>query len=210
MTLLPALSGGTPPKPSAPDYAASARTAHASIGAELLGRAVDAPGPGGGSFYTSSYLVVEVAVFPSGNPGLPVSSSHFRLRLNGASREWAPATPGMAAADIRNPEYSGDHPPGIQVGGGIGGVVIAPRRPAERFPGDPTVRRPGSRTTSDETATYSDRGARAAQELALNEGPGGSARSGLIYFQWKGKLKQLKKIELVYDGPGGKAMLRLR
>ncbi|MBI5083952.1 MAG: hypothetical protein HZB13_05070 [Acidobacteria bacterium] len=210
LAFLPLLSAGTQPKPSAADYAVSGKAAWASLGAEFLGRGIDAPGQHDASFYTTNYLVLEVAVFPSDKPGLPVSPGHFRLRLNGATREWAPATAGMVAADLRNPEYSGDRPPGVQVGGGIGGVVIAPRRPTERFPGDPAGRRPGTQTTSDQSSTYADRGAKAAHELALQDGPGGSARSGLIYFNWKGKLKDLKKIELVYDGPGGQAVLRLR
>jgi hypothetical protein len=207
LVLCACLQAGTQPKPSAAEYATSGKGAYVSLGAELLGRAVDS---GTASFFTASYIVVEAAVFPRDNPGLPVSPSQFRLRINGATRELSTAAAGAVAADIRNPEYSGDHAPGLDGAVSAGGVVVATRRQAERFPGDPTVRRPGGQTTSSDQPTSADRGSQAAVELALEAGPGGTARSGLLYFHWKGKLKDLKKIELVYDGPGGLTVLRLR
>jgi hypothetical protein len=56
-----------------------------------------------------------------------------------------------------------------------------------------------------------EQGAEAAVRLGLEPvavGAGGA--SGLIYFYWKGKVKDLKRIELVYEGPAGKTALRLR
>ncbi len=212
LALLPlaALAGGLDPRPKAQDYPHQAALATAMLGVEYHGRAFDAKD---GSFLAQDYLIVEAALFPSGDP-LAFSPSHFRLRLNGKQPELLPVTPGTVALSIRNPDHY-EQRPGLVAGGGVGGgqVVLGRPRPAERFPGDPEARIPagGAGSTQAVTPDSLAKAAEAAERFGLSRidaPPAGAA--GLVYFYWRGKHARLKKIELIYDGPAGRATLRLR
>ena len=47
------------------------------------------------------------------------------------------------------------------------------------------------------------------QKAALPEGDRALPVAGLIFFQYRGKTKDIKSIELIYAGPAGKATLKL-
>jgi hypothetical protein len=206
---LAALAGGLDPRPAAKDYPHHARLPAAAIGAEYHGRAFDSQA---GSFFTQDYLVVEAALFPSAP--MEFSPSHFRLRLNGRQPDLLPVTPGTVALAIRNPDHY-ERRPGIVAGGGVGGgqVIFGQPRRAERFPGDPEARIPtgGPGSQSAGTPEPLRNAAEAAETFGLSriEAPPAGA-AGLVYFYWRGKHAKLKRIELVYDGPAGQAVLRLR
>jgi len=204
-----AWGGGLDPRAKAQDYPHHAALERGALGVEYHGRAFDSAG---GSFFTQDFLVVEVALFPLGGP-LEFSPSHFRLRLNGRGPELLPVTPGTVALAVRNPD-SYEHRPGLVAGGGVGGgqVVFGRTRPYERFPGDPEARIPTPEGTRQASPPDSLAAAAAAVErfgLSRIEAPEAGA-AGLVYFYWRGKHARLKKIELLYDGPAGKAVLRLR
>lgn len=204
-----AWAGGLDPRPRAADYPHNADLGRASIGAEYHGRAYESAS---GRFFAQDFLIVEVALFP-GPTSMELSPSHFRLRLNGKGPELLPVTPGTVALAIRNPDQY-EQRPRVVAGGGVGGgqVIFGRPRPVERFPSDPEARIPGPAGTRqagpDEEAAAA---AEAAERFALLrlEAPGGGA-AGLVYFHWRGKHSKLKKIELIYDGPAGRAALRLR
>jgi hypothetical protein len=207
---LAALAGGLDPRPAAGSYPHNAVLPSAAIGAEYHGRAFESET---GGFLTQDFLVVEVAIYPSQAP-LEFSPSHFRLRLNGKPPELLPVTPGTVALAIRNPDQY-EQRPGVVAGGGVGGgqVIFGRPRRAERFPGDPEARIP-TRGPGQEQAQMPKAllgAAEAAEKFALArmEAPRAGA-AGLVYFYWRGKHAKLKRIELIYDGPAGKATLRLR
>ncbi len=192
------------------DYPVHVEAARGNIGAEYFGRAYDGAG---GSFYAEDYLVIEVALYPEKGAPMKLAPGDFRLRLNGATREWMPVTSGTVAVAIRQPGLDRTRP-GVVMGGGVGPgvIVMGGPRTVERFPGDPQTRgpsRPG--TGQPEKPDGVEMGAKAAQALALEsmavDGAGGS---GLLYFHWRGKVRDLKRIELIYDGPAGRASVRLR
>lgn len=204
-----AWAGGLDPRPRAEDYPHHAALPAAALGVEYHGRAFESQA---GGFFTQDYLVVEAALFPAAGP-LEFSPSHFRLRLNGRGPELLPVTPGTVALAIRNPDQY-EHRPQVVAGGGVGSgqVIFGRPRPIERFPGDPEARIPtptGSRQASpgEDLAAAAE----AAQRFGLSkvEAPRGGA-AGLVYFYWRGKHSKLKKIELIYDGPAGRAVLKLR
>ncbi|MCX7604533.1 MAG: hypothetical protein N2036_10715 [Bryobacteraceae bacterium] len=204
-----ALAGGLDPRARAEDYPQHTALAAASLGAEYHGRAFESQA---GRFFTQDYLVVEAALFPAGAP-LEFAPSHFRLRLNGRSPELLPVTPGTVALAIRNPDQY-EQRPQVVAGGGVGGgqVIFGRPRPVERFPGDPEARVPSpSGTRQASPAEELVASAEAAERFGLSrvEAPRGGA-AGLVYFYWRGKHSKLKKIELIYDGPAGRATLRLR
>jgi hypothetical protein len=47
------------------------------------------------------------------------------------------------------------------------------------------------------------------QKAALPEGDRALPVAGLIFFQYRGKTKDIRSIELIYAGPAGKATLKL-
>lgn len=186
--------------------------AHGDIGAEFFGRAYEGPE---GSFFAEDYLVIEVALYPEKGPRMKLSPGDFRLRLNGATRDWAAVTPGTVALAIRQPSMDRTRP-GVVMGGGVGPgvVVMGGPRTVERFPGDPQARvpnRPGTGTGQVEKPNDLETGAKAAVAFGLESVEVDAAgASGLIYFHWQGKTKDLKRVELFYDGPAGRASVRLR
>jgi len=203
-------AAGTNPRPSAASYSVRAVASHAEVGADYSARAFDS---GTQSIFTGDYLVFEVAVFPEKGPAIPVAPGDFRLRLNNATREWSTVTAATVATSIRNPDF-GEYRRGVEAGGGIGPgeIIIGRPRTIERFPGDPQSRVPQRPQVEDSGKTSpTELAARAATELALAPVKADSSGvSGLIYFYWRGKLKDLKRIELIYEGAGGKVVLRLR
>lgn len=204
-----AWAGGLEPRPRAEDYPQHARLAAAALGVEYHGRAFESQA---GRFFTQDYLVVETALFPADGP-LELAPSHFRLRLNGRGPDLLPVTPGTVALALRYPDQY-EQRPRVVAGGGVGGgqVIFGRPRPTERFPGDPEARVPtaaGARPAApDEELAEA---AKAAERFGLSrlEAPRGGA-AGLVYFYWRGKHSKLKKIELIYEGPAGVAVLRLR
>ena len=210
---LPALAG-TEPKARAEEYPAHATAGTTGIGAEYLVRMV--PGKES-SYFAGDYLVVEVAVFPRlGNP-LTVSGSDFGLRINGAKRVILPVTPGLVAAAAKYEDWNGQK--GVVASGGMGpGVIVYGPRQSGRFPGDPND---PSRRTPRPVPTHQPGGmeapvneaeatAKAIIDAAIEEGQTEKPRSGALYFPWKENAKKAKKVELVYDGPAGKASVKLR
>ncbi|MGC4053402.1 MAG: hypothetical protein QM757_29215 [Paludibaculum sp.] len=203
------LWAGTDPRPKASDYPAHGRAARAEIGAEYLARTISEAGE---SYYTGVYLVVEVAVYPDKGVTLPVSSGDFQLRINGKKVPLISQTPGMVAAAMRNPEWEDPaRGPVANVGLGAGDIVIGRPAPVERFPGDPqSTRGPRPpRAPNDREKTPKDQG-EVALRLALPQVQAETGVSGLVYFAYKTKLNNIRRLELLYEGPAGRQVLVLR
>jgi hypothetical protein len=52
--------------------------------------------------------------------------------------------------------------------------------------------------------------AQRVQRASLPEGDRPLPKAGLIFFQYRGKTQNLQSLELIYDGPAGKATLKLQ
>lgn len=202
---------GTEPRSDAQQCQVHASLLTAAIGADFHSRAI--PGPNGG-FLNSDYLVVEVAVFPAkAAPEFAVKASEFRLLLNGSKRGLAPAPAGFVAASMKYPEWS--QRPRLEASGGAGpiDIILGRPRPTERFPGDPSARNPypaPPRTAPEKEPTEPALdGPTAAVQFALAEESGRGPRSGLLYFEFKGKVASLKRVVLEYEGAAGKTTLLL-
>lgn len=200
---------GTDPKPQASDYPAHGRAARAQIGAEYLSRTIS---EGNESYYTGIYLVVEVGVYPDKGVMLPVSSGDFQLRINGKKVPLVAQTPGLVAMAIRNPEWDrGNRGTVADVGLGGGDIIIGRPPPIERFPGDPQARRgPRAPQAPEQKDKVPPDGGEAAMRLALPQVQAESGVSGLIYFAYKSKLNDIRRLELLYEGPAGRQVLVLR
>ena len=207
----PALWGqsGTTPKAGAADYPVHGKLGDVELGAEFLVHSVSSAGQ---TYFVPGYLVVEVAVYPPKRQTFDVAASQFALRINGKKGgALAPEAPSQVAWALK---YPNDQPQrGLQTSGQVGPVVLAPTTQSPgRFPGDPQapptqrapdldqtgIERPPVRT-SDEVVV----------EAALPEGRAAGPVAGHLYFAYRGKVKSLKSLELIYQGPAGEVVLRL-
>jgi hypothetical protein len=211
-----ALAGeGTTPREKPDQYPVQTAVGAHRVAAEYL---VHSFSGGGRMFHTDDYLVVEVAVYP-GRPGLQVDAGQFTLRINGKKRALLAQAPGFVAASLKYPDWGWR--PRLEAGAGMGnaGVILGRPRTVGRFPGDPRPDRerlphppqaPAPEDRSGVDAAPPLTADEAAVEGALPEGAFRGPVSGFLYFAFKGKTKSIRSLELLYTGPAGAAMLRLR
>lgn len=208
-------SSGTTPKPQPGDYPAHAQPGQVALGAEYLVHSFFLRGQ---TFVTPDYLVVEVAVYPPKGEALAVSSGEFTLRLNGKKQVLFAQSPGFVAASLKYPDW--ERRGALEVSGGVGdtGVILGRPERVERFPGDPRPRQtrlpapPKAPAPQDPSGLDQQPPVRAEEalvEAALPEGKAAGPVSGYLYFAYKGKIKSIRTLELLYDGPAGHAILRL-
>ncbi|HUS05034.1 MAG TPA: hypothetical protein VMZ52_01970 [Bryobacteraceae bacterium] len=204
--VLAALSAGagTPPKKSAAEYPVHQDSDKAAIGAEFWIHSFAAEGQ---TFLTSDYLVVEVALFPAGGQELMVSASQFHIQINGRDTRLAQA-PSFVAASMKYSDWE-QRP---HMTGQSGPIILGRQAPGERFPGD---RRPQEgRLPGQVPADAPEKRVLSAPELAvaaaLPEGSTSYPVSGYLYFAYKGKLKSVKTLDLVYQTPSSAMTLKLR
>jgi hypothetical protein len=186
---------GLPPRATPGDYQAHAQAGAVTIGAEFTGHSVTTPQA---IFLTEDYVVVEVGLFAPGT-NLKLSYSDFSLRING-KKQAQPAGPyGLVFQSLKDPEWvppGGTEPKskggGLSTGGGGGKSddppPLPPKMPIE------LVRVMQQRV----------------QKASLAEGDRPLPQAGLIYFQHGGKVAGIHSLELIYNGPAGKASLELQ
>ncbi len=205
---------GTPVKAAAADYPAQARAGKLDLGAEYMVHSFS----GHGQMHVArGYLVVEVALYPPRGEEVNVSSGAFSLRINGKKRAVLAQSPGMVAASLKYPDW--ERRPRLEAGGGLGntGVIVGRPEPVERFPGDPRTRyplpRPPRAPEPEHPGGIERREAPTAAEIAvqsaLPEGPARAPVSGFLYFPYRGKARSVKRLELLYEGAEGEAVLKL-
>ncbi len=183
-----------------------------TVAAEYMARSIPVPG---GSLFTEDYLVIDVALFGPKNDFLALSAGHFALRLNGKKTAILAQTPAVVAGSLK---YAGWTRPRLEAGGSLGntGVIVGRPAPIERFPGDPTVRRapvpqipsqnPSAPNVTPEQAVPVEE---QIQGASLPEGERKLPASGLLFFPYRGKPGSIKKLELEYEGPAGRGVLKL-
>ena len=201
-----------PPKPKPELYPAHTRLGHFALGAEYLGSSVFGRRD---TYYLRDYLVIDTAVYPNTRAAIRLSSGHFRLRVNGKTTLDA-QPPGMVALSVNDPNWTQNRR--LETSGGIGRIVIEPPRRAP-LPGDPTGGDPRSRAPIPRPVENEDRSGvekeppESMYDLvkgeAMLEGEVEQPVRGYLYFPWQGKLKSIKKLELLYDNGSEKASLPL-
>ena len=206
-----ALAQGTKTRPNPQAYAAVAEVRGAVIAAENFGHSLTSDH---GSLLAGDYLVVEIAVFPKGPARVQFAASEFTARING--KKYSPDSAGMVSASIKYSDWT-QH--GRLSGGaalGDAGVALGQPAPAGRFPGDPNDPSRHPRSPRVDTGTDPNVPQREAlpvdevvQRSSLPEALSSGAVSGFVYFPFKGKVKKIKSLEILYEGPYGEATLRL-
>jgi hypothetical protein len=187
-------SKGMPPRISPAEYQAHAQAGTVTIAAEFTRHAVGTPQ---GSLTTEDYLVVEVGFFGPAEARAKLAIGDFSLRIN-TKKSPLPGQPyGVVLSSLKDPEWE----PPVKVekkssmstgdSGGQGQSNDPPPVPKMTFP---------ERRAMEQKV----------QKATLPEGDRALPVAGLIFFQYGGKTKGLKSVELIYNGPAGKATVALQ
>ncbi len=185
---------GMPPRATPGDYQFQTKAGAVTIAAEFTGHSLPTME---GPLTTEDYVGVEVALFGADGAPLKISASQFSLRLNGKKTPLASQPYGLIASSLRDPEWVPPEAPVAKskssIGGGGGG------HEGNLPPLPPKIPIALQRAM-----------AQRVQKASLPEGERPLPLAGLIFFQHRGNEKNLQSIELLYEGPAGKATLQLR
>lgn len=188
---------GLPPRVAPADYRAQAKVGDVIIAAEFTGHGIpNAQEP----LNSENYVAVEVGLFGPADAHLTITATDFSLRING-KKEALPSRPwGMAAKEIKDPEWvPADGAAGPKSKGGISGSGGGNQEAGSSTPLPPKV-------PIELLRNWQARLRRAA----LAEGDRVLPQAGLVFFQHRGKIENIKSVELIYEGPAGKAALTLQ
>jgi hypothetical protein len=194
---------GTAPKTSPTDYPIHVQLDSVTLAAEYL---VHSLPNAKATLIANDYLVVEAAFFGPLYSRLKMSPDNFSLRINGRGEPLTPELPGLVAQSVKFPGARPHLETTGSVSAGDGTVAIGPRPPQSRFPGDGNDRVAAPTVTDvnqENDVEYRVRNA------SIPEGEHSLPRSGLLYFYYRGKTKNIHSVELFYNGPMGKATLKL-
>jgi hypothetical protein len=191
---------GMPPRATPGDYQAQAKAATVTIAAEFKGHFVPTAD---GLLSTDDFVVVEVGLFGPPDARLKMSFEDFSLRINGQKKVLPSQSDVVVFKSVKDPEWE---PPdkdkeekagktSMSSGGGGGRGA-----PADVGP-PPVVHPPLALQRSWEHRV---------EKASLMEGERPLPQAGLIFFKYGGKTKNLRSIELIYEGAGGKAILALQ
>jgi hypothetical protein len=184
---------GLPPRATPGDYQFHAQAGTLTVVAEFMGHGV--PTEEGGPYLAENYVVVEAGLY--GPPGTKIQLSYkdFSLRING-KKQAEPGQPYVTVfATLKDPEWE---PPSSEASGaqtsinGAGGTQsdrtkIVPKMPM------------ALRHTMEQRVL----------KASISEGERTLPQAGLLYFEWHGETKAIRTMDLLYNGPTGKATLAL-
>lgn len=188
------------------EYPAHAAWPRFEIGAEYLVRSIPTEN---GSLYARDYLVVEVAIYPRKDP-VTIAAAHFMLRVNGSKSALFAESVGFVAASLKYPDWE-QHPVLVGTAGiGDGSVIVGAPTPMGRFPGDRTAggpmnmprKQPDNKNAAGQPKEYIPL-IELLEHASLSEGEARVPRKGCLFFAYKGKLKSIRKLELLYDDGHG-------
>jgi hypothetical protein len=187
---------GLPPRAAAADYQANAAAGTVTIAAEFLGHAVPTAQ---GTLSTETFVVVEAAIFGQPDEGIKLSLENFSLRINGKN-DPLPSQPfGLVGKSLKDPDLeppaSASSKTKTNVNGGGGRGQIDSNAPPAPVHVPIEVQRSMQQRV---------------QKAAFPEGDRTLPVAGLLFFQYSGKEKSIRSVELIYNGPAGKATLELQ
>lgn len=174
------LMAQTAPRTSPDDYMAKAKVGNITLAADFVSHAVPT---NEGTFKSESHVVVELALY---GEKTNIAFNHFSIRINGKKMP-IPAQPyGAALRGLSDPEWT---PPKVE-------DDKTKRQPGEPPPPEPKMPFPLRREMEQKV-----------QKCVLPEGERPLPIAGLLFFPYRGKGEGIQNVELIYDGPEGKATL---
>ena len=185
---------GLSPRAAPADYQSQVKAGTMTIAAEFKGHSVPTlQGP----LTTEDYVVVETGLYGAPGARMKLSAEDFSLRINGKKTP-LPAQPfGLVFESLKDPEWEPPVPAASKSKTSIGG---SGRQGEGNEPPAPVKIPIGVQRAM----------AQRVQKAALPEGDRALPQAGLIFFQYRGKTKNIRSIELIYAGPAGTATLTLQ
>lgn len=185
---------GMPLRATPGDYQAHAQAGSVTIAAEFKGHSIASSQI---VLITEEYVVVEAGLFGAADARITLSSADFSLRING-KKPLTSAPYGLVVASVKDPEWEPPVPPEskpkskVSGGGKEKGEGNEPPVPVK--------------VPIEVLRDWAQR----VRKATLAEGDRPLPQAGLIYFQYRGKTQGIQSIELIYNGPAGKATLTLQ
>ncbi len=181
---------GLPPRASADEYLSKGRVGDVAIGAEFVEHSVPTAD---GTYSTEDYVVVEVGLFGPAGARIKLSSTDFSLRINDKKTPQASQPYELVAHSLKDPEWSPPKEEKKESGLSTNGRDSAPP-PA-------IVHMPVPMLLAMENHVKS---------AVLLSGDRALPQAGLLFFEYHGKEKTIHSVELIYNGPAGKATVALQ
>jgi hypothetical protein len=184
---------GLPPRAAPGDYQSQVQAGAVTIAAEFTGHSLPTlEGP----LTTDDYIGVETALFGAAGAQLKISAADFSLRVNGKKTPLPSQPYGLILTSLKDPEWVPPEAPAPKskssIGGGGQGQGDSNAPPA-----------PVKIPIAVQRAM-----AQRVQRASLPVGDRALPQAGLIFFQYRGK--NVQSVELLYEGPAGKATLKLQ
>ena len=182
---------GMPPRATPGDYQAHAQAGPVTIAAEFMEHSVPTRD---GVYESSDYVVVEAGLFGPPQGRANISYDNFSLRINGKKPPLPAQSSEVVMRSLKDPQWA---PPQTEsnsktsIGGGGAGADSTPA----------PVHMPFDLQRAMEVKV---------QKAAMPEGDRALPEAGLLFFQYHGKAKGIRSVELVYTGPSGNAVLTLQ
>src|SRR5580658_9172318 len=187
-----------PPRATPGDYQAQAQAGAVTIAAEFMGHAVPKPE---GPLLTEDYVVVETGLFGPPGERIKLSSADFTLHItgkNGKQTVLSSKSYILVLHSLKDPEW------------------VAPEE-AEAKKQSSTSISTGGQNNSGSTPVVVHVPIELQRAMALHtknaslpEGERTLPVAGLMFFEYRGKTQNIRSLELFYDGPAGKATLKLQ
>jgi hypothetical protein len=193
----PEPSKGVPPRATPGDYQAHAQAGTVTIAAEFAGHSIPDPQS---VLSTEDYVVVEVGLFGPPGANLRLSYTDFSLRINGKKAPLASQAYALVFKSLKDPDYEAPEAAAAKEAK-KGNTSMTTGGTSSNAPPDslpPIIHIPIAITRGWEARV---------QRSALPEGERPLPQAGLIFFEHRGKTQS---IELIYNGPAGKATLPLQ
>ena len=206
---------GLTPRPLPEDFPVHQETARVRIGAEFM---VHSFGRDSERYVNEDFLTVEVGVYPIERSPTLISAGQFTLRVNGKKEVLRSVAPSVVASSLKYNDWEqrvtldGPSGPGSSGPGSSGGLSQSgPRFPGDnrsnqgRLPAPPQV-------SQDPTLAQPAHVAPSVlvKEVALEEGEHKFPAGGYLYFPYRGKVKSIRSLDLIYDNGSESITLRLR
>jgi hypothetical protein len=193
----PVAAKGLPPRAAPADYQAHAQAGEVTIAAEFTGHSVPTAQ---GALSTEEYVVIEAGVFGPAGSRAKLSFEDFSLRIN-SKKTPLPAQPyGVILESLKDPEWE---PP----------EVVAKRSKTSMSGGDEGSEKPDPKAPPAPVkipVPVQRAMAQRVQKASLPEGDRALPQAGLLFFEYRGKTKSIRSIELIYSGPAGNATVTIQ
>ena len=192
---------GMPPRATPGDYQAQAPAGTVTVAAEFMGHAILTPE--GVTYTTEDYVAVETGLFGPPGARLKISSDDFSLRILAKKMKPLPSQPfGAVFKSLKDPEWEDAAAVELKKekdSKGSSGISTGGKSQDSSPPVAPKMPLPLRRAMEQRV-----------EKCVLPEGDRALPQAGVIFFPYHGKVESIHAIELIYDGPAGKATLRLQ